>query len=115
MDDLVTLELPREASAALADIRQAIAKMDGVEDSGELTTRALDPVSIGLWVHLATQMGGAATALTGVLSSIFGLVRQKGIKNATFKYGDTVVELSNVSVEEFDKIVKSLQKLPRKG
>ena len=110
MEDTFTLTLPKDAPpGALADIQARITELDGVEESGELTTRGVDVAMIGLWVKLISDSVGLTDKLIEVIRKLFGVVREKGIKGAKVTIGTTVIELGEMSLEEFEKTIARLK------
>jgi len=110
MEDTFTITLPKDSPpGALNEIRASLGQMDGVEESGELTTRGFDVAMIGLWVKLISDSVGLTDALIDAVRKVFGLVREKGIKGAKVTIGTTVIELGDMSLDEFEKTMKRLK------
>jgi len=110
MEDTFTITLPKDAPAgALDEIQASVGALDGVEESGELTTRGLDVAMIGLWVKLVSDSVGLTDALVDAIRKVFGLVREKSIKGAKVTIGTTVIELGDMSLDEFEKTLKKLR------
>ena len=110
MDDTLMLTLPKDAPPGLLDeIQASVGKMEGVEESGALTTRSLDLALIGVWVKLISDSAGLTDKLIEVIRKLFGLVREKGIKGAKVTIGTTVIELGEMSLEEFEKTMARLR------
>ena len=110
MEDTFTITLPKDAPAGtLSEIQASVSAMKGVEESGELTTRGLDVAMIGVWVKLISDSVGLTDALIGAVRKVFGLVREKGIKGAKVTIGTTVIELGDMSLDEFEKTMKRLK------
>lgn len=111
MEDTFTVTLPKSASPALlAQLRDEVAALDGVEESGELTTRGLDPVSIGVWVKLVSDSVGLTDKLIEAVRKVFGIVRRQGIKGAKVTVGAAVIELGEMSLEEFEQTMARLKR-----
>ena len=110
MEDTFTITLPKDAPpGALNEIQASVGAMKGVEESGELTTRGLDAAMIGVWVKLISDSVGLTDALIDAVRKVFGLVREKGIKGAKVTIGTTVIELGDMSLDEFEKTMKRLK------
>ena len=110
MEDTFTLTLPKDAPRGiLAEIQDAVGAMDGVEESGELTTRGLEMAMIGVWVKLISDSVGLTDKLIDVVRKLFGVVRAKGIKGAKVTVGTTVIELGEMSLEEFERTMVRLK------
>jgi hypothetical protein len=83
------IDLPADVEAAKAQHLLAELKaLDGVQSAGTLTTRGLDPASLGLWVQLASGIVATAAAAMPVLQKIVELVRGRGIKGAKLTFAD---------------------------
>ena len=110
MEDTFTLTLPKGAPPGLlAEIQRAAGEMDGVEESGELSTRGLDLAMIGVWVKLVSDSVGLTDKLIDVVRKLFGVVREKGIKGAKVTIGTTVIELGDMSLDEFERTMARLR------
>jgi hypothetical protein len=102
--------LPKDAPAgALAQIQRAVGSMDAVEESGELTTRGLEIALIGVWVKLISDSVGLTDKLIDVVRKLFGVMRDKGIKGAKVTIGTTVIELGDMSLDEFERTMARLR------
>ncbi len=110
MPNLFTIELPKDAGAAAGEIQRRLAEADGVARSGMLASRSLDPVSIGVWVQMAAGAFDVGEKLVGALMQVFGIVREKNIKGARLKLEGMEIELGEMSVDEFEKVVARLKK-----
>jgi hypothetical protein len=114
VEDTLTLTLPKGASAPLIDEIQAeVNGMDGVEQSGELGTRGLDVVTIGVWVKLVSDSADLTDKAIEIVRRFFRIVREKGINGATVTVGPTVIELGGMSVEDFENTMKRLKAAAR--
>ena len=110
MEDTFTLTLPTGAPPGLlAEIQNAAGAMDGVEESGELTTRGLEMAMIGVWVKLISDSAGLTDKLIDVVRKLFGVVRQSGIKGAKVTIGTMVIELGDMSLDEFERTMARLK------
>ena len=110
MEDTFTLTVPLGAPPGLlAEIQSTAGAMDGVEESGELTTRGLEMAMIGVWVKLISDSVGLTDKLIDVVRKLFGVVREKGIKGAKVTIGTTVIELGDMSVDEFERTMARLK------
>ncbi len=110
MQNLFTIELPKDAGAAAGEIQRQLAGSDGVARSGMLASRSLDPVSIGVWVQMAASAVDLGEKLGGALLRVFGIVKEKNIRGAKLKLEGMEIELGEMSVEEFEKVVARLKK-----
>ena len=110
MEDTFTITLPKDAPAGvLNEIQASVGAMKGVEESGELTTRGLDAAMIGVWVKLISDSVGLTDVLIDAVRKVFGLVREKGIKGAKVTIGTNVIDLGDMSLDEFEKTMKRLK------
>lgn len=110
MEDTFTLTLPKDAPPGLlAEIQRAAGEMDGFEESGELSTRGLDLAMIGVWVKLVSDSVGLTDKLIDVVRKLFGVVRRNGIKGAKVTIGTTVIELGDMSLDEFERTMARLR------
>ena len=110
MEDTLTLTLPKNAPPGLLDeIQERVSAMEGVEESGELATRGLELAMIGVWVKLISDSVGLTDKLIDVIRKLAGLVREKGIKGAKVTVGTTVIELGEMSLEEFERTMARLK------
>jgi hypothetical protein len=114
MEDTLTLTLPRGASAPLIDeIQSEVSGMDGVEQSGELGTRGLDVVTIGVWVKLVSDSAGLNDKAVEIVRKFFTIVRNKDIKGAKVTVGATIIELGEMGPEDFENALNRLRSVTR--
>ena len=113
MEDTLTLTLPRGASAPLIEeIQMEVNGMDGVEQSGELGTRGIDVATIGVWVRLVSDPAGLNDKAIEIVRKFFSIVRDKDIKGAKVTVGTTIIELGEMSREDFENTMKRLRSAP---
>lgn len=110
MAKLFTIELPKDAGTAAAEIQRELAGAEGVAQSGVLAGRSIDPVSIGVWVQMAVSVVDLGDKLAAVLGRVFGVVKEKSIKGAKLKLDGMEIELGEMSVDEFEALVAQLKK-----
>jgi hypothetical protein len=103
MSDVLEIELPESVPPEdVAGLEQALRQLDEVEDAGPTETRAIDPVSIGLWLSVATD----ALALAPALGKIVGLIRGRGIEGAKLKLPDgTEISVDRASVADIERLL----------
>lgn len=110
MEDIVTLTLPKGASAQFVrDIQDLVAGMEGVEDSGELGTRGLDVLTIGVWVKLDADPRSLHDKLIGVIRKLDGFVRTRGIAGAKATVGSIVIDLAGMESDELERAIARLK------
>lgn len=110
MAKVFTIELPKDAGAAAAEIQRELANAEGVAHSGMLASRSIDPVSIGVWVQMAASAVDLGEKLGAALLRAFGIVKEKNIKGAKLKLDGMQIELGAMTVEEFEQVVARLKK-----
>jgi hypothetical protein len=103
MSDVIEIELPESVSDDdLEALERELAGLDEVGAAGSTETRAIDPVSIGLWIALASDALGLASAVGKVVD----LIRGKGIEGATLKLPDgTEISVDRASVADIERLL----------
>lgn len=110
MEDIVTLTLPKGASAQFVrEIQDALSGMDGVEDTGELGTRGLDVLTIGVWVKLVAEPHSLHDRPIDVIRKLYGLVRQRGFAGAKISIGNIVSDLGEMKLDELERTFAKLK------
>ena len=80
MEQIVTLTLPKGASARFVrDMQDVLGALEGVADTGEIGTRGLEVLSIGVWVKLAAEPRQVHDVLMEVVRNLCEAVRLQGI------------------------------------
>jgi hypothetical protein len=103
VSDVLEIELPESVREAdVAELEQALRELDEVEETGPTETRAVDPVSIGLWITLVADVLGLVPAV----QKIVGLVRGRGIEGATLKLPDgTEISVDRASAADIERLI----------
>jgi hypothetical protein len=103
MTDVLEIELPKSVSEDdLRALEQELTELDEVGAAGSTTTRAIDPVSIGLWISLASDALGLASAV----GKIVQLIRGRGIEGAKLKLPDgTEISVDRASAADIERLL----------
>jgi hypothetical protein len=103
MADVLEIEFPQGVSEDdVTGLEEALRELDEVQDAGPTATRAIDPVSIGLWLTVAADAVGLASALGKVLA----LIRGRGIEGARLKLADgTEISVDRASVADIERLL----------
>jgi hypothetical protein len=103
MSAVLEIELPRSVSEEdQAALEEALVQLDEVEDAGPTETRAIDPVSLGLWISLAADAVGLASAVGKVVE----LIRGRQIEGAKLKLPDgTEISVDRASVKDIERLL----------
>lgn len=110
MEQIVTLTLPRGASGQFArDIEDAVCTIDGVEDCGEIGTRGLEVLTIGVWVKLAAEPQALHDVLMAVVRKLCEALRVKGIEGAKLTISNIVVELADLKPDALERALAGLK------
>lgn len=110
MEQIVTLTLPKGASAQFVrDMQDALGAFEGVADTGEIGTRGLDVLTIGLWVKLAAEPHKLHDVLMEVIGKLCELVRLQGIDGAKLTISNVVVELADMKPDVLARTLASLK------
>ena len=110
-DGLETFEIeipPGVDKDELASIEKELAKIEGVDQCGWSTTRALDPVSLSMWFVLAKSAAVALSSAVPVMKFIVDQLKQRGIKNVSMVLADgTKIQADDITVENLVKLEKA--------
>lgn len=110
MEDIVTLTLPKGASAQFVrDIQDAVGGMEGVADSGELGTRGFDVQTIGVWVKVAGEPDTLHDRLMDVIRKLYDVVRAQGIDGSKITIGNIVIALADMKLDELERMIARLK------
>lgn len=103
MSDVFEIALPGSVSEADAEeLELALRQLDEVEEAGLTETRAVDPVSIGLWITLVAD----ALGLVPAVQKVVGLIRGRGIEGATLKLPDgTEISVDRASAADIERLI----------
>jgi hypothetical protein len=103
MSDVLEIELPKSMSEDdVLALEQELTELEEVGAAGSTETRAIDPVSIGLWIALATDALGLASAV----GKIAELIRGRGIEGAKLKLPDgTEISVDRASVADIERLL----------
>ncbi len=108
MPDILTITLPTSVSKTeIAEISQALKKVQAVESVQETTSRGVDPATAKIWIEVAVGVVGLVSAAIPVIKEIITMIRGKGISGAQIKLPNgTEISVDNASSEEIEKIIK---------
>ena len=110
MEQIVTLTLPKGASAQFVrEMQDALGAVEGVADTGEIGTRGLEVLTIGVWVKLAAEPHHLHDVLMEVVGTLGELVRQLGIDGAKLTISNIVVELADMRPDVLARTLASLK------
>jgi hypothetical protein len=103
MSTVLEIELPPSVSdEEQAELEEALRQLADVDDAGPTGTRAIDPVSIGLWIKVAADALGLAAAV----GKVVGLIRGRRIEGATLKLPDgTEISVDRASVADIERLL----------
>jgi hypothetical protein len=107
--DSFEIELPSGISESeLQSLQQELGKIQGVEQCGLNTTRALDPVSLSVWFVLAKHALAAVGGAAPVIKAIADLFKSRGIKGVKLVLADgSTFQADEISVSDLLKIEQS--------
>jgi hypothetical protein len=105
--DAFTISLPDSTSPSdQREIEAALQQVKDVEGAGISEPRAIDPVSILVWVKLAAGVITAAGAAMPVIQQVVELIRGKGIKGAKINLpGGATVEVDEASTSDIERVL----------
>jgi hypothetical protein len=108
MEDLITIELPSTTPEEdLKALKDQIQKMGDVEDTGSLGERSIDPVTLGLWIQLATGALGVVSTGVPIIQKIVEMIRGKGIKGVKLTLANgTTVSVDDASAKDLEKLIR---------
>ena len=110
MEQIVTLTLPKGASAPFVrDVQDALSAVAGVAGTGEIGTRGLEVLTIGVWVKLAAEPHNLHDVLIEVVGTLCERVRLRGIDGAKLTISDMVVELADTRSDVLARALASLK------
>jgi len=112
MEDSFTIMLPASASEAEVEaLEQALKQIDAVADAGALSTRGLDPASIGVWVQVATSVLGVVGIAVPLIQKIVETIRGKGVTGAKIKLPNGAeIAVDNATTGEIERILQASRK-----
>lgn len=110
MDELFTLELPKSVSPQeLSGLKREVAAIDGVDDTGTLDARGVDPATIGLWVQAAAGVIGVVSTGLPLLEKIIDMIRGRNIKGAKLRFEGVEIDVDRISPDELKSLVASMK------
>jgi hypothetical protein len=110
MEQIVTLTLPKGASAQFVrDMQDALGAVKGVEDTGEIGTRGLGALTIGVWVKLAAEPNNLHDVLMEVVRKLCEVVRLQGIDGAKLTISNIIVELADMKPAALERTLATLK------
>lgn len=90
----------------IASIGSELKGMSGIEGAGSTQSRAIDPVSLLVWVKLSAEVAAVAGAAVKVLEDIVKFLRDRGMGAATIEFADgTKLSIANASIDDIRKLV----------
>ena len=93
------------SESELQSLQRELGKIEGVAQCGVNTTRAFDPVSLGIWLVLAKQAFAAVGGAAPVIKAIADLFKSRGIKHAKIAFADgSTFEADEISVSDLLKV-----------
>ena len=110
MEQIVTLTLPKGASAQFVrDMQDVLGTLEGVADTGEIGTRGLEVLTIGVWVKLAAEPHQVHDVLMEVVRNLCDVVRLQGIGGAKLTISNLVLELEDMRPDVLARTLASLK------
>lgn len=116
MSETFYINLPKELSEAdREDILSEIRNIEGVEESDLDEERAIDPVSITMYITIATTVLTLAEKALPFFERIMDRIKGKGIKDFVVTLpDDTKIAIKEGSAEDVKKIAEAFQKRAEK-
>ena len=109
MVEALKIVLPESSDEDRKKLVGCVGKMkeiDGVAGAGTTQVRAIDPVSIGVWIKLIVEAAGAAGLVVGVVTKIVEMIRGKGIKGAEIQLpNEVVIKVDEASSKDIEDLI----------
>ena len=110
MNDVFTLSLPKDLSPQqVAELKQGILELDGVDDAGSLDTRSIDPTTVGLWIQAAAGILGGISGAVVLVEKIRDMLRSKNIKGATLRFEGGEVSFDEISPADLKTVISGFE------
>ena len=109
MSETFTIEFPPDVPESdVANIENELKNVAGVEDAGSMGARSIDPISLTLWVSVATGVVGFAKNAIPLVQSVIEMIRGKGIKGAKITLSNgTSFSADEISAKDLENLVKA--------
>lgn len=103
------IELPTGTNpTTIKALEQELAQTAGVDECRQSTARAIDPVSITIYVTLVATVITTIGAAVPVVNQVIDLFKSKGIKGVKLTLSNgQVIEVDNISVDDLLKLSNS--------
>lgn len=100
---------PQSTSESLInEVGEDLKNIEGVQGSGTTRSRAIDPVSIIVWVKLSAEVIAAAGAAVTLAQHILNLLHKKKMSGAIVEFANgTKVTIDNASAEDIAQLIKA--------